>query len=378
MKKTIILSFLLLLCSCALFAQKPVLVFEGTLKIKAMQDENLYFGFAAGDQIVVQLSETGNKELESIEITELPNNSKYKDVNINNIKDKHIYVGRKAVYQFTLSNGALANRTCKLRITRIPESAATADFNTGWKWATVYDTTYVSFSEDSLVGYDTLSNKRVARNLISSELKEYNLLDKTVNIPARGIIKHDNPRIYIPVTLPKLESTETCTQEMVAWAYWMGVGPSADNIFSRNKGALVNLSGLVTANPLAKLALGVATALIIPDDSEIDPVWYAVTDYAGKNNFMKGKDFHALDYGRGKGSYSRFSEAEQCKGPYYVCIKNENLHNSVDVTVKAVAIVKVETYKERDHERTKTSPRITSVDKTRMKLTPRQVRVNVE
>lgn len=378
MKKTIILSVLLLLGSWALFAQKPVQVYEGTLKIKPMQDENLYFGFNAGDQIVIHFSETGNKELKEFEVAELPNNSKYKDVNVTKIKDKHIYVGQKSVYRFTFSNGSLANRTCKVKILRIPGSAETADFNTGWKWVTVYDTTFVPFSEDSIVGYDTLSTKRVNRNLLSSELKEYNLLDKTVNVPARGIIKHDNARYCVPVVLPTLDNTETCTQEIVAWAYWMGVGPSADNFFSRNKGTLVNLSGLLTANPLAKLALGVATALIIPDDSKIDPVWYAVADEAGKAAFMEGNDFHALDYGRGKGAYSRFSGTEQCQGPYYVCIKNENLHNSVDVTVKAVAIVKVDTYKEKDYERTKTSPRYISVDKMRMVITPRQIRVNVE
>lgn len=378
MKKTIILSVLLLLGSWALFAQKPVQVYEGTLKIKPMQDENLYFGFAAGDQIVIHFSETGNKELKEFEVAELPNNSKYKDVNVTKIKDKHIYVGQKSVYRFTFSNGSLSNRTCKVKILRIPGSAETADFNTGWKWTTVYDTTYVSVAEDSIVGYDTLTTKKVARNLLSSELKEYDFLDKTVNVPARGIVKHDNPRMCVPINLPKLESSETCKQEVMAWAYWMGVGPSADNFFSRNKGTLVNLSGLLTANPLAKLALGVATALVIPDDSKIDPVWYAVTDEAGKAAFMEGEDFHALDYGRGKGSYARFSDADQCQGPYYVCIKNENIHNSVDVTVKAVAIVKVETYKEKDHERTKTTPRYTSVDKMRMEITPRQIRVNIE
>ncbi len=378
MKKTIIISFLIFLGTWTLFAQKPVLVYEGTLKIKPLQDEYLYFGFAAGDQIVVQLTETGKKDLSTFEIVELPNASKYKESDFHQIKDKHIAVNQKAVYQFSIKNGSLGNRTCKIRISRIPSDEKTANFNTGWKWVTVYDTTYISFSEDTVVGYDTLSSKRVARNLLSSELKEYNLLDKTISIPARGIIKHDNPRMCIPINLPKLENTETCHQEIMAWAYWMGVGPSADNFFSRNKGTLVNLSGLVTANPLAKLAIGVATALIIPDGDKIDPVWYAVTDGDGKAAFMEGKDFHALDYGRGKGSYSRFSEPEQCQGPYYVCVKNENLHNSVDVTVKAVAIVKVETYKEKDHERMKTTPRYTSVDKTRMEITPRQVRVNVE
>lgn len=378
MKKTIILSVLLLFVTWTLSAQKPVLVYEGTLKIKPMQEECLYFGFASGDQIVVQLSETGKKDLKDFEVTELPNSSKYKESDFHQIKDKHIVVNRKAVYQFSIKNGSLGNRTCKIRISRIPSDEKTANFNTGWKWETVYDTTYIPFSQDSIVGYDTLSKKKVSRELVSTELKEYNLLDKTVNIKARGIVKHDNPRMCVPINLPKLESTETCHQEIMAWAYWMGVGPSADNFFSRNKGTLVNLSGLVTANPLAKLAIGVATALIIPDGNKIDPVWYAVTDEAGKAAFMEGKDFHALDYGRGKGSYSRFSEAEQCQGPYFVCVKNENLHNSVDVTVKAVAIVKVETYKEKDHERTKTTPRYTSVDKTRMEIIPRQVRVNVE
>ena len=378
MRNTFVLLLFLLFGSLALSAQNPILVYEGTVKIKPMQEENLYFGFAAGDQIVVRLTETSGKEIKEFSVVELPNSQRCQEIDVSSVKDRHIAVGQKAVYQFAIKNGSVTNRVCEVRIQRVPRSEETADFNTGWKWQTVYDTTYTTYTQDSIVGYDTLSSKKVARDLVSSELKEYSLLDKTVSVKARGIIKHEIPKMCVPITLPNLENTETCKQEIVAWAYWMGVGPSADNIFSRNKGTLVNLSGLVTANPLAKLAIGVATALIIPDGKKIDPVWYAVTDEAGKAAFMEDEDFHALDYGRGKGSYSRFSDPEQCQGPYYVCIKNENLHNSVDVTVKAVAIVKVETYKEKDYERTKTSPRYISVDKMRMVITPRQIRVNVE
>lgn len=341
-----------------------------------MQEDSLFFGFAPGDRIILDVEEENGRDLKSLSVVELPTVMRYLGSKSSEYH-QNIDVSSKSVYQFVFRNGAMSARNCKVRIQRVPR-AEWKNFRTGWKWATVYDTTYTYCSEDSLVGYDTASNRRDTRMLISSEFKEINLLDKSVHIKSKGIIKHDNPHMVVPIKMPQLEHSVGCEQEVVAWAYWMGVGPSAETIFSKNKGKIISLSGLVSSNPLVKLAVGLVADLIIPDGNRIDPVTYAITNEGNRKAFMEDKNYKSFDQGFGKGAYKRFSEPEMCQGTYYLCLKNENLHRSVDVTVKAVAVVKEEHFKDREHEKTKTTPRYISIDKKRMVVTPRQIRVNVE
>lgn len=125
------------------------------LKVGALQTKEFFFGFAKGDQIVFNLEVEKGKPIKRVEILELPFNSIYRDFKVSVINDKRISALNKGVYQFTLYNSSISGRVCSVRISRIPKTEDLRIFNTNWKWKTLYDTTYVSYTEDSLVGYNT-------------------------------------------------------------------------------------------------------------------------------------------------------------------------------------------------------------------------------
>ena len=94
-----IISGLLLLTTNA-FGLKTINVTQQTIRIHALKEEKLYYGFAAGDKITFTLAVANNDYLSEVEILEYPGTSKFSDMNITRINVKTIVVPQKGVYVF--------------------------------------------------------------------------------------------------------------------------------------------------------------------------------------------------------------------------------------------------------------------------------------
>ncbi|MCQ2283530.1 MAG: hypothetical protein MJZ57_01370 [Bacteroidales bacterium] len=377
----------LLLCVLAFanvaFAQSPVLVMESSFKVKAKDTVCYYFSFAAGDQIILDFYESNGLDLKQIEVVELPYVVKYADFKVSSVEDKVIEVPKTAVYAFKFINPTIVGHTCELKIQRKPKSYATAKFNTSWTWKTVYDTSYVYQTEDSIVGYDSIPIVENVKELVSDEIREQMLLDNMVEVKAKGIVKKDDPRVCLTFTLPANKQEELKTEQVLAWAYWVAVGKNANSVWSKNKdltkSAVKQVAKFVgIASPLAALALGVGVDLIIPDDNNVDNVEYAVFNTASyKDQFMSGQTYRAYQRGFGTGGYGRIDEPKLCQGKKYICLYNDNMHQRIRVSVKASAIVETKTYKVNRYERYDVRPRYVPVNRTKMVVNSHEERVPV-
>ena len=95
------MTFTLLTCLTILSAfgqQQPIDVAELTIKIGSVGSEELFYGFAEGDQIIFNFEEMKGKELKEVEIIELPSSSKFMDYKTTKIENKKILVNQKGVY----------------------------------------------------------------------------------------------------------------------------------------------------------------------------------------------------------------------------------------------------------------------------------------
>lgn len=142
--KKIIISILTaaVLFAGSLAAQPPITVAETNFKLLILGEEIFYFGFAEGDQLLFSFEEQNGKDLKEVEIVELPATSRYKEFKTSGIQKKILTVPRTGIYQFRFANSVLLQKTCRLKIQRIPAGVATQNFNTTVYWRTVYDTTY--------------------------------------------------------------------------------------------------------------------------------------------------------------------------------------------------------------------------------------------
>ena len=328
-----------------LFAQKSIDVSEQTLKMGPYQEETLYFGFAAGDKIIFQLDEKENRELKEIEIIEYPSSSRFLEFKKGSV-NKTIIANQDGIYIFRIKNAAIGNRICKLKIQRIPSSAETQNFNTKVLWKTVYDTISQKPAEDILIGYDTIIQKTIKKELVKTEIKEELLLDKPQRVPSSINFKGNKTSVFF--TLPKNETSDYQSKKVIAWAYWVGVGEEANEAWLRNTKIIKTLVKGVAGyylTPLGALAAGELTELVLPKAGQ--DVFYALTDQENKNLFMEGKKYKVLDKGKGVAGYRKFSDNSICQGMYHIVLSNDNFLMALDAQVKVVAMVEMKYYEDK-------------------------------
>ncbi len=372
---TIILLYFSLITSYSQIT--PIEVTDLTLKVGSLSTEELYYGFAEGDQIVFDFEEVRGKKVKEIEITELPSNSKFMDYNSKKIENKVIHVRKKGVYCFRIKNSAMGKRICKIKIQRVQKSEDLADFNTNWKWKTLYDTSYVPYVQDSLIGYDTLHYKETVKELVKTTQREELIMDKTQRVHSQT--NEYGNKTYVYFSLPVNQTSTYKSSKVTAWAFWIGVDESSNEAWRKNAEAIKHLTtGLadIYLTPLGALAMGTITELAIPTIGE--DVMYWLTDQQNKDLFMGNYQFNLWDQGKGIAGYKVFKEPYICQGTYYVLLQNDNIMQGIDANVKITAIIETKIYEDKVYNRKKITPQHVQLNKQRMVINTRDVRVNIE
>ena len=371
MYKRYFLYIFLILNATALFAQTPIQVADLSFKLNGNTIEEFYYSFAEGDVMVVDFELAKGKGVQ-FEIVELPNQIKTSQFTAK-MTDYRLNVFSTKVYLFRITNGS-GNKMCSLHIKRIPKSQETLNFNTGWEWKTLYDTTYTHYSEDSLVGHDTVHYVETVKEVESREVSEVELVNNNEHVHSVGYIQHHNPRKYIKIELPKNQKFSNTEKRVYGWAYWIGVTSKNSQIIGK---LLKGGSSVIPGIPmLKKFLLGTVADLTLPEGTDIVH-WYLINNSYDVNNFINGQSFSCVTKGYGTGAYSKFINNDT-QGTFYICLHNKEYdHWSIDVCVQAVALVETITYKDVDYPRTRIVPQYVKVQKVRRNITSRQVRVPV-
>lgn len=375
MKNTLLLiTVLFLFTNSSIFAQlDPVDVADLTLKIGGTGDEELYYGFAEGDQIVFNFEELNGKELKEIEIIELPNNSKFMDYKSISIVSKKINVNKNGVYLFKFKNSALSARICKVKIQRIPKSQDLISFNTNWEWKTIYDTTYVPYTQDSLVRRDTTYIQRTRKELVKTDTLVTELFNKSEHVYSE-LALGESQYSYLNVNLPLNSYTPNkfapySSTEVVAWSYWIGVGQKSVEEYERannNMSSGIAAIGALTGyGALASLAVTGVSMFTSPSSG--DNVSYKfITVQNGVNN--------TFDFGNGISASGRNTSLLQ--GGFTIQLYNDNIKDGIDVNVKIVCIQIRKTWEDIKYTEQKITPVYVTLNKTRMVVNKTQIRVN--
>lgn len=373
MKKMTLTLFTCLTILTVIGQQQPIDVADLTIKIGGMGSEELFYGFAEGDQIIFNFEEVKGKELKEVEIIELPSNSKFMDYKTTKIENKMIVVNQKAVYQFRFKNASLAGRICKVRIQRLPLSVELVSFNTNWEWKTLYDTTYVPYNQDSLVGYDTLYVNMKKKELFKIDTLVTELFNKTERVHSETAIGKSQ-YAYLNVNLP----TNTYTPnkfnpyqsiEVISWSYWLGVGQKAVEEYEK---ANSNLSGGISAigvltgyGALASLAISGVSIFATP--SVGDNVQYKFITVQNGVNIT-------FDFGNGVSAYGRNTNLLQ--GGFTIQLFNDNFREGIDVTVKLVCVQIRKTWEDIQFTDQVVKPRYVTLYKNKMVVNAIKIRVN--
>jgi len=354
----------------------PILVTESTISLSHNQTEELYFSFAEGDVIEFDFEMVRGKDLREIEFYELPNNKLFSDFRVDKISKKQIHIRNKGLYKFRFHSTSLTNRVFRIKIVRIPANESTANFNTNWKWETVRDTIYIPHTMDSIAGYNTVNYKEKVRELVKEERVEDLLINRTERV--HSFYNENRSRTFIRVDLPPQISTDLKEEKVIAWAYWIGVGEEAQQAYQENTrkmGELVNTFVSLYATPLAALAVGEITNLVLPQTGEY--IYHAILpDQENALKFLNNEQY--LIYNEGKGIAAYGKNAHITQGTFYIGLYNDNQFQGLDVDVKVVAIKESKLYAYKEYDRERQEPVIVTLNKKRMEVNETQVRVAVE
>ncbi len=350
MKTLIILLTFLSVHSTSAQKIEPVDVAEITLKIGGKGEEELYYGFAEGDQIIFNFTEADGKEVKEVEIIELPGNSKFKDYESKEIKDKIIKVTRKSIYKFRFYNSALLKgRVCKVKIQRIPKTEETLNFNSGVKWVEQLDTTYDIKTETVITGYNKTNRQKSKKILASIDTNVVTIVDRLERVNSTSKLGGSSIA-YVNIQLPDNSYSPNVFNpyrktEVISWAYSIAVGGSGQmwykNAQSKTAARSVTSTavsiGLVTGGTgaLAVLAIEGLSAFSSPPDG--DNVKFSLqTSINGQINI--------LQYGNSVAATGRVTDYTQ--GGFSLRLENDNIMDGINVDVKVVAVNLTTTYKD--------------------------------
>ena len=365
-KKTILLIFSII-GFLSVKAQDTITVVETTFKMKGNHEESLFYGFAEGDKMIVILEETQNKAIKEFEIIESPTTSKFMDINTSKVT-KELPIPRNAVYEFRIKTAFMAPRTCKMTILRIPKDETTLNFNTAWEWKTVYDTTYIPYIIDSIIGYDTIYYKETITELASSNLTEETVLDENAPIGAQMSVSGNGQYYHKKFSLPQNSYSKYYKRELISWAYWIGVGEEGNKAWKSGLTAVKGLAQTAAASyltPLGAAAIGVAFDWAMSTTG--DNVRYSIENSFG-NIIYQGDCIS---------TYKTISNTFNT-GDYIIHLYNDNVMQKINVRIRVIAIIQTNTYHDVIYDRRRIDARKVTLNKTRMEVTPRQIRVNAK
>ncbi len=303
---------------------EPIVVSEQTIKVG--NNEEFYFGFAEGDEIVFDLQVVKGRNLKEVEIIEYPSTSKFFEFKTDKISEKRIKVNKDAIYKFRLKGGGLGTKICRAKILRIPGSEESASFDTSVKWKVRYDSTYTTKYEKILVQTDT--------SIVT-------VADRVERVHSKTNL--DNPNVtQFNVNLPENKRLELETSEVIAWAYWLGVGSEGQEAYEQEKKNFLmkNTSSLSAIDPVAGLALGVYTILAKPPKGENIQYWFTTYYNGAPSNLTHGNSVIA------NGRITKMTQ-----GGFTVTLQNDNIMNGVNVSVKIAAIMINKKYEKRPYQK---------------------------
>jgi hypothetical protein len=320
MNRSLILLSLVGYCGISVFGLSPVNVAENTLKVNGKSEEVFYYGFAAGDELVFSFKGVHGGSLKELEISELPSSTKFMGYKVRKIENKTIHILRTGIYKFRFSNTENTPRICRIKIDRIPAGRGTQDFNSSVYWHTVQDTSYIPTQEKYLMKKDTIAQTLVERNTIVS---------------SSNLISGRSKTDLIDFTLPK---------GTVSWSYYIGVGSEGRKEFVKAKRGFLNSAASVASHipgygTMAALALyGINAFSLIQGEDNVK--FWLMENEVDASLFKFGKKFNSFKQG------DVLNDAAQLKKPLtgkiYLGLLNDNLIESINVTISATAIVVTE------------------------------------
>lgn len=283
----------------------------------------LVYGFAAGDEIVIDFATDNKKGTQIIEVMEYGSNSiVYSNNQFQTLDGVKIKVTKSNVYKFEFATNHMFDRQCKVSLKRIPAADSTKNFNCNVAWKTIYDTTFTVVEEKRKVSskYEPVTLQTPIEFYINSGSNADN--GKT--------------RVALPIMLP---------ENTVSWYYSFGATRNSNDVQSTK--STMKLLGQLTKliDKTGILSFGI-DALTSPPGADYCDIY--LLDENNRAPFLNKQDgnWKSFNEGSRQNLMSGIVQVRNCctSKNFHLGIKNPSFRYGIAVMIEVVAIVEKAEY----------------------------------
>jgi hypothetical protein len=311
--KTILTTGTLLFCLFA-FGKEEQLLLDQHLELKGDTVLEYSYMLSAGDVIVLDITEKGRSKLAELSFSKYDGTGLFERKNFREIIGRELQIAETSAYVLKVRSSSKSKRRVQIKVLRIlaPNSPIKS---TSVQWAVQRDTVW-SFSKKKILVPDTTPVLLNTSN------------NKVSSITA---INGNSSRTLIDFELP--EGT-------VAWSYFIGTNEegarafsSAVQSFADNGGALfMKLPGYAPLIALAAYGYSAINQLYGSDNVK----YWIVDSWEQAKAFKEEKYFYWIK--QGDVVVDSYRMTGPLTGKVYVCLKNDNIVDPIEVHFNATAL----------------------------------------
>ncbi len=251
-------------------------------------------------------------------------------------------------------------RNVKIQIYRIPVSDAQVDCDVSVVYKEIRDTTWIPYTIDSLVGYDTILYSENIKVPLDTIVKEVEILNQKEWVHSQ-LNRYGKPNYTTVVfQIPQPKKADLIEEEIIGWAFWIGVDQEAKEAWNSNvsniKQSLQQISSYLIS-PLGGLIVGLVSNLYTPSTGE-DIHWQLVT--------MRNGEKTVLAYGKSIAAYRKVIPPL-----IYFYLENDNYLHGVEVNIIVSMVKKIIKYTYKEVQKYRVEPRYVKLHRKKMNIKKR-------
>lgn len=317
MKKLLVAFLLIGLGICNLFANDTLTIADISDKINSGKPDTLFYGFESGDKVLIHFEMNSGAEIKLFTVYEVRGNvifQKFKTSEVNT----QLTLNHKQILGFVINHSGFIGKVYRIHIQRIPVKLESKMFNTSVFMKPSYDTIFSVSQSKVFAGYDTIFDP---------------ILNQKTRVHSYTSMNLQPNRVVIPINLPP--STDFYT-------FWIGVGAEGQKSYNEAVNmaskTLTGVAGFLPGyGPLIAYAVNGALALSVHNQGD-NVLYWITTEKDEAEKFMADKEeFKFFKSGNIVHELGKVNSPNKNKN-YYLCLKNDNIRDGIDVDIKIIAV----------------------------------------
>lgn len=342
-------------------SQNSIFITDRDLKPTKNEPEKLIFGFQKDDKVVITLSTNKNKPLEKLEVSE-NNKILFSKEDVDVTKPIEILIPQTNFVHFSFYGKALGQNV-NVKIERIPAVDSGRFFNSAIQLYKNYDTSYVEYEIDSVVGYDEIHTPKKFKVIASSDYESVVMHEQQLKIYGS-----DKKGILITQPQSKIVSDDK-EMKLVGYQIVMSSSAGASEMWDAigvgvDIGCLCMELLLPAGGTAAALGVEQAFDMIGPQEGG-EPVYYVIMENQKNLDVFLDNNPDTNPMAYESGLVTGYNSTWLPLDTIAIGLKNLNIAVEVDVTIAVYAIYQTTIWQTISQDIVTIKPKTVKVKRTR-------------